>query len=106
MATAAGSRSSHLVQPVTPAAWLDVGSKVGFAVLGPLPRMYRIIVVAAAVLLFVGAGALAAYTLPYPILVSAGASVGLAVGAIAAYLLVHPHESAAQPARPRRRRLD
>lgn len=74
--------------------------------LGPLPRMYRVIVVAAAVLLFVGAGALAAYTLPYPILISAGASVGLAVGAIAAYLLVHPRESAAQPARPRRRRLD
>lgn len=74
--------------------------------LGPLPRIYRVVVVVAALLLFVGAGAFAAYALPYPILVSAGASVGLAVGVIAAYLLVHPHQESAEPARPRRRRLD
>lgn len=74
--------------------------------LGPLPRIYRVIVVVAALLLFVGAGAFAAYALPYPILVSGGASVGLAVGAIAAYLLVRPHHQPVEPARPRRRRLD
>ena len=74
--------------------------------LGPLPRIYRLIVAVAALLLFVGAGAFAAYALPYPILVSAGASVGLAVGAIAAYLLVHPHQQPAEPPRRRRRHLD
>jgi hypothetical protein len=58
-------------------------------VLGPLPKLYRIVVSVVALLLFVSGGAWAAFMLPYPILVSAGASVGLAVGALIAYLLLH-----------------
>lgn len=75
-------------------------------VLGPLPKIYRVIVLVSALLLFVGAGAWAAFMLPYPILVSAGASVGLAVGAVIAYLLLHTPHSAAETRRVRRHGLD
>ena len=57
--------------------------------LGPLPKLYRVAVCAIALLLFGAAGAWAALMLPYPVLVSAGASVGLAVGVVCAYLLLH-----------------
>jgi CBS-domain-containing membrane protein len=62
-------------------------------VLGPLPKIYRVLVSVAALLVFVGVGAWAAYLLPYDVLVSVGASVGLALGAITAYLLLHPPKS-------------
>jgi hypothetical protein len=75
-------------------------------VLGPLPRIYRIVVTVTALLLFVGAGGWAAYTVPYPILVSAGAGVGLAVGGVVSYLLLHTHDSTGGPRRARRHRLD
>jgi len=58
-------------------------------VLGPLPKLYQIVVSVVALLLFVAGGAWAAFMLPYPFLVSAGASVGLALGALMAYLLLH-----------------
>lgn len=73
--------------------------------LGPLPKFYRVIVSAVALIVFIGAGAWAAFMLPYPVLVSAGASVGLAVGAVITYLLVHTPESAPEPHRVRRHRL-
>ena len=44
--------------------------------LGPLPKLYRVAVSVVALLVFVGAGAYAAFLLPYPILISVGASVG------------------------------
>ncbi len=74
--------------------------------LGPLPKLYRVVVSVAALLLFVAGGAWAAFMLPYPILISAGASFGLALGAVCAYLLLHQSNSATQPHRIRRRRLD
>jgi hypothetical protein len=74
-------------------------------VLGPLPKIYRILVTVSALLVFVGGGALAAFMLPYPILVSAGASVGLALGTVAAYLLLHTSAPRVQPHRVRRHRL-
>lgn len=73
--------------------------------LGPLPTLYRVVVTLTALLVFVGGGAWAAYTLPYPILISAGASVGLAVGAVATYLLLHTSAPRVQPHRVRRGRL-
>lgn len=85
-----------------PRLWMDRSS----VVLGPLPKMYRVVVTVAALLVFVGGGAWAAYALPYPFLVSAGASVGLAVGALTSYLLLHTRGSAVEPDRVRRRRLD
>jgi hypothetical protein len=67
--------------------------------------MYQVVVALTALLVFVGGGAWAAYTLPYPILVSAGASVGLAAGAVATYLLLHTSAARVQPHRVRRNRL-
>lgn len=62
--------------------------------LGPLPKLYRIVVCVVALLLFVGGGAWAAFMLPYPILVSVGASIGLAVGVLIAWFLLHePHHA-------------
>ena len=61
----------------------------GREVLGPLPRLYRIIVSVIALAVFVAGGVWAAYTFPYPRLVSVGASIGLAVGADCAFLLLH-----------------
>jgi hypothetical protein len=74
-------------------------------VLGPLPKLYRVVVSLAVLLVFIGGGAWAAFMLPYPILVSAGASVGLGIGAVCAYLLVHQSRASAQPHHVRRRRL-
>jgi Na+/H+ antiporter NhaC len=73
-------------------------------VLGPLPRLYRAIVAAAAVVVFVTGGAWAAFVLPYPILISVGASVGLAAGAICAYLLLHQDQHTTVGQRARRPR--
>lgn len=72
--------------------------------LGPLPRMYRIAVAVVALLLGIAGGAWAAFMLPYPILITAGASVGLGVGALVTYALVHQSDPA-QPQHVRRRRL-
>jgi len=69
-----------------------------------LPRLYRILVSVIALAVFVAAGTWAAYVLPYPTLISVGASIGLAVGALSAYFLLHeprPHRSA-QASRARR----
>lgn len=73
--------------------------------LGPLPKLYRFLVALTATLIFAVGGAWAAFMLPYPILLSAGASVGLGVGAACAYLLLHQSSSSVQPHRVRRRRL-
>lgn len=69
-------------------------------VLGPLPKMYRVVVSITALLLFVAVGAWATFMLPYPELVAVGASVGLGIGAVIAYLLVH---ATPQPRHVRRR---
>jgi hypothetical protein len=71
-------------------------------VLGPLPTLYRVVVTLAALLVFAAGGAWAAFVIPYPLLLTAGASIGLAVGAVCAYLLVHP---SAHPQHARRHRL-
>lgn len=73
--------------------------------LGPLPRLYQVLVAAVAVALFVGAGIWAAVMLPYPTLVSVGASIGLVVGAVCAFLLVHESRRATESSSPRRPHL-
>ena len=72
--------------------------------LGPLPRMYRVVVVVTAVTICAAGGAWAAFMLPYPILISIGASLGLALGALCAFLLVHqPGGHGPSPSRVDRR---
>lgn len=73
--------------------------------LGPLPKLYRVTVSTVVLLVFVAGGTWAAFMIPHPILLSAGASVGLGVGAVAAYLLIHQSRTAAQPQHARHRRL-
>ena len=68
--------------------------------LGPLPRMYRLIVSVVAIAVFAAGGAWAAYALPYPFLVSVGAGAGLALGGLCTFLLLHEFHSA-QPGRLR-----
>lgn len=57
--------------------------------LGPLPRLYRVVVSLAALTIFAVGGAWSAVVLPYQILASVGASIGLALGAVCAFLLLH-----------------
>jgi hypothetical protein len=78
------------------------GSIGVWTVLGPLPKLYRVIVFAVALVLFVGGGAWAALVLPYEILVSAGASIGLAIGVLCAVWLVHDPHGPATPQRVKR----
>ena len=75
--------------------------------LGPLPKMYRVLVSLASLAVFVGVGAWAAFLLPYPELVSVGASVGLGIGAVCAFLLVRESRASAhaRPQHGRHRRL-
>ena len=72
--------------------------------LGPLPKLHRVAVAVVALLLCGGAGAWAAFMLPYPILLSAGAGVGLAVGTLFTYLLVRDSSDSMTPQRVRRHR--
>lgn len=69
--------------------------------LGPLPKLYRVVVTLAALVVFVAVGGWATLMLPYPELVAVGASVGLGLGAVIAYLLVY---ASPQPRDVRRRR--
>lgn len=74
--------------------------------LGPLPPLYRVLVTTTVLLLFAAGGAWAAFTLPYPILIGAGAGVGLLVGVGASAALLHESRSVPETSRVRRRRLD
>jgi ABC-type Fe3+-siderophore transport system permease subunit len=65
-------------------------------VLGPLPRLYRIIVSICALAAFIGFGAWLTAALPGPLLAPAGAGIGAALGLCAVLLLLHDFE------RPRR----
>lgn len=60
--------------------------------LGPLPRLYRLILVLVAPAVCVGAFAWLAWFTPVPIVAGAGALIGLAAGLVAAYLLIHQRE--------------
>lgn len=70
--------------------------------LGPLPKMYRVLVSLVALALFVAAGVWTAVMLPYSPSVSYGLSAGLLVGGACAFLLVHQSRRVAAPHRVRR----
>jgi len=72
-----------------------------------LPQVYRIIVSVVAIAVFVAGGAWAAFMLPYPILLSVGASSGFAIGGVCVFLLLHEfhHVSTPQTSRARRTRF-
>lgn len=60
-----------------------------------------------ALAVFVAGGAWATVMLPFPILLSVGASSGLAIGGVCAFLLLHEfhHVPTAQTSRARRTRF-
>jgi hypothetical protein len=74
-------------------------------VLGPLPKLYRVIVTLTALVVCAAGGAWAELALAYPRMSAAGAACGLAVGAVGAYLMLHQPRAAARPARGHRHRL-
>ena len=65
--------------------------------LGPLPRLYRVIVSVIALAVFVAGGVWAAIMMPFAILVSVGASSGLAIGGLCAFFLLHEFHHAPTP---------
>ena len=72
---------------------------------GPLPQLYRILVVAFAILVFIGGGLWLAHLVDVPLPLG-GILGGTGVGALIAYALVHDfsHHAEPRPLRiPRRR---
>ena len=74
--------------------------------LGPLPKLYRVLVTLTALVLFVGAGSWSAFKLSYPVPGTMGLGLGLAVGAVISYLLLHTPSATLQPHRVRRHHFD
>lgn len=72
---------------------------------GPLPRLYRMLLVVAALTLCVGIGAWLGATPAVPVRMLGGLAIGGALGALAIYLLLHDfgRSTGYQPARARRR---
>ena len=72
---------------------------------GPLPQLYRFLVVAFAILVFIGGGVWLAHAFDVP-LPFGGVLGGTAAGALIAYALVHDfsHRSEPRPLRIHRRR--
>jgi hypothetical protein len=67
----------------------------GALVLGPLPPLHRWVVCVLALLASIGVGAWLAFTLPLPLVVSAGAAAGAVLGGVMVMLLLHDsHPSA------------
>ncbi len=74
--------------------------------LGPLPLLYKCLVFVTAVAICATGGAWAAFTLPYPVLIATGASLGTVIGGMFAFVLLHESGQVppAQSARVRRTR--
>lgn len=68
--------------------------------LGPLPRLYRSLVAAVALLVFIGGSIVLAQLLPLPF---GGVVAGSALGLAIAFVLVHDFQRTPQPDRAVRR---
>ncbi len=62
--------------------------------LGPLPKLYKAVVAAVAVLVCAGLGAWLAFTLPVTMVAGTGASVGVCIGVVAVLALLHEPSTA------------
>ena len=73
--------------------------------LGPLPPLHRWVVCALALLACIGLGAWLAFTLPVPLIATAGAGIGAALGCVLVVLVLHEgHAHPRTAARSRRTR--
>lgn len=71
-------------------------------VIGPLPRLHRLLVVATALIVGVVSGMWVVNVAGVPALVAAGLGWGLLAGLLLTYLLVHDFDHRPQPVRVRR----
>lgn len=71
-------------------------------VFGPLPRLHRLLMLAAALVVGVASGAWIAHFVALPVAASAGAVIGAVAGLALGYLLVHDFHAHAPPMRARR----
>ena len=72
-------------------------------VFGPLPVLYRFIVMTCTLLIGIGGGAWVAHDTALPVAVSAGALLGGLAGLVASLVVVHDFTTQARPARVVRR---
>ncbi|GAA4366910.1 hypothetical protein [Nocardioides caricicola] len=70
--------------------------------IGPLPRLHRLLVVAVALIVAIASGAWVAHFSPLPVAAAAGAMWGFLAGVVLAYVLVHDFHSHADAVRVRR----
>jgi hypothetical protein len=73
-------------------------------VLGPLPRLYRVLLIIVSVVVFLVAGAWVGHLSAVPVPIAAGALLGAVAGLAVAWALLHDFHHAAHPARVPRRR--
>lgn len=69
--------------------------------IGPLPRLHRLLVMAVTLLAGVAGGAWVAYFTRVPLQIGAGAVTGALVAAVASYLFLHDSDGHQAPTRPR-----
>jgi xanthine/uracil permease len=75
----------------------------GPAVLGPLPRLHRLLLIATVLVVGIASGAWIALFTPLPVAATAGAAVGAVAGLLLGYLLVHDFSQSARTVRVHRR---
>jgi xanthine/uracil permease len=75
----------------------------GPAVLGPLPRLHRLLLIATVLVVGIASGAWIALFTPLPVAVTAGAMVGAVAGLLLGYLLVHDFSQPTRSLRVHRR---
>jgi hypothetical protein len=72
--------------------------------LGPLPRLYRVLLVVVSVIVFLTAGAYVGHLTVVPVPIEVGAVLGAFAGLAVAWALLHDFHHATHPARVGRRR--
>ena len=71
--------------------------------LGPLPRLHRLLLIPAVLVIGIASGAWIALFTPLPVAATAGAAVGAVAGLLLGYLLVHDFSHPARTLRVHRR---
>ena len=81
---------------------METHSTSGVVVFGPLPQLYRILVIVTALVVGVLSGVWLAQLVAGPAAIAAGIGWGLLAGLVLNYVLLHDFEHRARPARVRR----
>ena len=84
----------------------DAGVREEAFVLGPLPRLYSLLILASLLLIGIGLGAWIGFHDETPVVTTSGIAIGLVLAAVTSWILLHDfrhRSSSTQPARVRRR---